>query len=112
VNLKTLIATIEADIQAVEHIAFFKAAARQVVGNGIDKAYQLIVSTATEAVVVEDVNAFVESATKALGPEMLAFDKLAEMGIDNAIDVAFAELGKAATADQIKAFVFAHLGLA
>lgn len=111
-NLKTFITTVESDAEMLLHVGFFKSAARQVVGDGIDKAYALLTSPATEAVVVEDVNAFVETFGKSLGPEVAMFDKLAEIGIDKAIESAFAQLGKAATADQVKAFVFAHLGLA
>jgi hypothetical protein len=110
-DLKTFITTAEADVKAIAHIGFFKAAARQEVGNAMDKAYAALTSTTTEEVVVEDVNAFIETATASFGPEVAAFDKLAEIGIDKAIEAGFRALGNKVSADEIKTFVFAHLGL-
>jgi len=110
-SLKDILAKIEAEAKNLAHLNFLKAAARQAISNGVDAAFAKFATSAGEAVVIADVNGFIEHAVANFGPEFELLAGFGEVGVDKLIDAAFRHYGTAASAAQLKDYVFTHLGL-
>jgi hypothetical protein len=110
-SLKEFIAKLEAEVEALAHLSFLKAAAKQAIHNGLEAAFKAGNSGTVEAVVVADVNGFITTTTSSLGPIVSGVAGLGEVGIDDAINAAFAHFGSTASEAEFEAYVFTHLGL-
>lgn len=110
-SLKDFFNKLKAEAEALAHLKFLKAAARQAIGNGLDVAFKTANAGTPEAVVVGDVNRFIEHVAGSMGPIVAAVAGLGEIGIDDAIHAAFSHYGTTASEAQLKEYIFSHLGL-
>ena len=110
-TLKQFLAKMEAELKSLAHLTFLKAAARQAISNGLDAAFAAASTGTPEARVIADVNAFIERVTGHMGPIVSTVAGIGEIGIDEAIHAAFAQYGSTASEDELKSYIFAHLGV-
>ena len=105
-TLKTLESEIVNLFKSSPSLTFLKSVAKDELGAAIDKAFAEIPKV--DAAVEAEVNTFIAKVTSHFGAEAT---KVADGVVDSAITWAFNKLGSTATADTLKAEVFAHLGL-